>query len=173
MKFADVIRPGLAFAVVALAASGCSHTPGDRLPSVEASIASDAKAGAPAAQDPAVLPNVLAGDTVAVKLVLLDRMIEIAPGVKYQTWTFNGSVPGPVIHARVGQTIDVTLTNKSGMAHSIDFHSALAPPNVAYQSIAPGMSIHFSWVAKYPGAFLYHCGTPPVLMHISNACMAR
>jgi nitrite reductase (NO-forming) len=88
--------------------------------------------------------------------------------VRYQAWTFNGTTPGPVIHARVGQTIDVTLTNKASLGHSIDFHSALAPPDVSYQTIFPGQSIHFSWVAKYPGAFLYHCGTPPVLMHIAN-----
>jgi hypothetical protein len=54
------------------------------------------------------------------------------------------------------------------MGHSIDFHAALAPPDVAYQTVQPGNTLHFSWVAKYPGAFLYHCGTPPVLAHISN-----
>jgi nitrite reductase (NO-forming) len=94
--------------------------------------------------------------------------VTIAQGVRYRAWTFNGTVPGPVIHARVGDTIDVTLTNKAMMGHSIDFHAALAPPNVAYQTVKPGKTLHFSWVAQYPGAFLYHCGTPPVLAHISN-----
>jgi len=159
-------RPAVAALALAFLASGCGHN--ERLPQVQASISSAAYAPAPPSEEPAVLPPVPAGDLVEVGLVLLDRTIERAPGVKYQTWTFNGTVPGPIVHARVGQTIDVTLTNKSGMAHSIDFHSALAPPDVAYQSIPPGSSIHFSWVAKYPGAFLYHCGTPPVLMHISN-----
>lgn len=101
-------------------------------------------------------------------MVLLDRTVQIAPDIRYRAWTFNASVPGPVIHARVGQTISVTLTNKSSTGHSIDFHAALAPPNIAYQTIAPGQTLHFSWVARYPGAFLYHCGTPPVLMHLSN-----
>ena len=118
--------------------------------------------------DHSQLPAVPSGDTVRVALTLLDRTIEIDHGVRYQAWTFNGTSPGPVIHARVGQTIDVTLTNKASIGHSIDFHSALAPPDVSYQTIFPGQSIHFSWVAKYPGAFLYHCGTPPVLMHIAN-----
>jgi nitrite reductase (NO-forming) len=161
-----LLRAAIVLGGITLAA--CSHTPGERLPQVQASIASAIAVGSPAPEDPSVLPPVPAGDLVTVDLVLLDKTIEIAPGIEYRTWTFNGTVPGPVVHARVGQTIDVTLTNKSSMAHSIDFHSALAPPNVAYQSIAPGRSIHFSWVAKYPGAFLYHCGTPPVLMHISN-----
>jgi nitrite reductase (NO-forming) len=114
------------------------------------------------------LPALPEGHTIDVKLALIDKVVEIAPDFKYRAWTFNGVVPGPVIHARVGDTIDVTLTNKASMGHSIDFHAALAPPNVAYQTIAPGQTLHFSWVATSPGAFLYHCGTPPVLAHISN-----
>jgi nitrite reductase (NO-forming) len=118
--------------------------------------------------NPEVLPRLPSGNTVTVNLVLLDRTIRIAPGVKYKAWTFNGTVPGPVIHAQVGDTINVTLTNKAMMGHSIDFHAALAPPNIAYQTVQPGKTLHFSWIARYPGAFLYHCGTPPVLAHISN-----
>jgi nitrite reductase (NO-forming) len=115
-----------------------------------------------------VLPPLPASHTVYVKLALIDRVVRISPTVRYRAWTFNGVVPGPVIHARVGDTVDVTLTNKASMGHSIDFHAALAPPNVAYQTIEPGKTLHFSWVATAPGAFLYHCGTPPVLAHISN-----
>jgi nitrite reductase (NO-forming) len=114
------------------------------------------------------LPPLQAGHVVKVNLVLLDTTIEIQRGMKYRAWTFNGTIPGPVIHARVGDTIDVTLTNRAAMGHSIDFHAALAPPNVAYQTVGPGKTLRFSWVAQYPGAFVYHCGTPPVLMHISN-----
>lgn len=122
----------------------------------------------PKPANPELLPPLPSGDHVKVDLVLLDRIVRIAPDRRYRAWTFNGTVPGPVIHARVGDTLDVTLTNKGAMGHSIDFHAALAPPNVAYQTIQPGQTLRFSWVAKYPGAFLYHCGTMPVLAHISN-----
>ena len=114
------------------------------------------------------LPPLPSGHVVAVKLVLLDETVRISNTMRYRAWTFNGTIPGPVIHARVGDRIDVTLTNRAPMGHSIDFHAALAPPNVAYQSIGPGQTLRFSWVAQYPGAFVYHCGTPPVLAHISN-----
>lgn len=148
--------------------SGCHAKDDVRVPQLAASVTAATNVVDPAAADPSMLPPVPEGDTVKANLVLLDKTLEIAPGIKYKTWTFNGTLPGPVIHARVGQTIEVTLANKSGMGHSIDFHSALAPPDIAYQTIAPGQTIHYSWVAKYPGVFLYHCGTPPVLMHISN-----
>ena len=117
---------------------------------------------------PEALPPLPAGDHIRVNLVLLDKTVAIAPDENYHAWTFNGTVPGPVIHARVGDTIDVTLTNKARIGHSIDFHAALAPADVAYQTIMPGQTLRFSWVAAYPGAFEYHCGTPPVLAHISN-----
>jgi len=115
-----------------------------------------------------LLPALSTGNTVYVKLALIDRVVQISPNIRYRAWTFNGVVPGPVVHARVGDTVDVTLTNKASMGHSIDFHAALAPPNIAYQTIQPGQTLHFSWVATSPGAFLYHCGTAPVLAHISN-----
>jgi nitrite reductase (NO-forming) len=169
-----VTGPILALAIAML--SGCGGQPpadgaqgGKNLPPVTATV-TEAASGfvAPAPSDPQVLPPLPTGHTVAVDLSLLDRTVEIAPGIHYRAWTFNGTVPGPVIHARVGDTIDVTLTNRAAMGHSIDFHAALAPPNVAYQTVQPGKTLHFSWVAQYPGAFLYHCGTPPVLAHISN-----
>lgn len=163
-----IISAALLASSLLLAACSTNVASSVRVPQIAASVTAAGNVADPAPANPSALPPLPAGDTVKVNLVLLDRTLEIAPGIKYQTWTFNGTLPGPVIHARVGQTIDVTLTNKSGMGHSIDFHSALAPPNIAYQTIAPGRSIHYSWVAKYPGVFLYHCGTPPVLMHISN-----
>jgi nitrite reductase (NO-forming) len=103
-----------------------------------------------------------------VKLVAKENLISIAPGVAYNAWTFNGTVPGPIIRVRQGQTVNFTLTNDSTMAHSIDFHAAQTPWNVNYQSVAPGKSLSFTWRANYPGVFLYHCGTAPVIYHIAN-----
>jgi len=144
-------------------------SPADGLPPVTADV-TNGTVSVPLS-DPAtlhLLPPLPAGHTVSVRLALVDKVVEISPGIKYRAWTFNGAVPGPVIHARVGDTIDVTLTNKAIIGHSIDFHAALAPPDVAYQTVQPGKTLHFWWVAAYPGAFMYHCGTPPVLAHISN-----
>src|SRR5262249_22134573 len=52
------------------------------------------------------------------------QTMEIAPGVKYSYWTFNTRVPGPFIRARVGDTLELHLTNgdASGMPHNIDLH---------------------------------------------------
>ena len=114
------------------------------------------------------LPPLTPGDSVDVEIESSDTSVSIASGVEYQAWTFGDSVPGPVIHVRQGQTVNVTFTNKGTMEHSLDFHSAITPPNLHYAEVKPGEKLTYSFVAKVPGAFLYHCGTPPVLLHIGN-----
>ena len=121
------------------------------------------------------------GTMVNVDLKAFETVQEIAPGVKYHVWTFDGTAPGPVIRVHLGDTIHFTLTNAStiGMQHSIDFHAAMTPwadlPKAGsttltgnYQPVNPGDTKSFDWVAMYPGVFMYHCGVPPVLQHISN-----
>ena len=81
----------------------------------------------------AALPPVPAGDLVKVQMTLKDMVIEIAPGVKYNTWAFDGhGAPGPIVHVRQGQTVEMTLTNGGAIPHSIDFHAARIAPNVAF-----------------------------------------
>lgn len=121
------------------------------------------------------------GTVVNVDLTAKEVVQEIADGVKYHVWTFNGTAPGPVIRVHLGDTIHFTLTNDSsiGMQHSMDFHAAMTPwadlPAEGqttltgnYQPVDPGQTKSFDWVAMYPGVFMYHCGVPPVLQHISN-----
>jgi nitrite reductase (NO-forming) len=116
----------------------------------------------------AVPPAAPAGNEANIKLVMKDELITISPGVVYHAWTFNGTVPGPVLRVRQGQTVHTTLVNEGTMAHSIDFHAAQTPWNVNYQSIEVGKSFTFTWKANYPGVFMYHCGTPTVIYHMAN-----
>ena len=117
---------------------------------------------------PAAMPAAPAGPVAHVHLGIADRTVSIAPGIRYRAWTFGDSAPGPVIHVRQGQKVEVTLTNKVMMAHSVDFHAAQVAPNVDFADIAPGGSKTFSFVASIPGVFMYYCGTPPAFEHIAN-----
>ena len=117
----------------------------------------------------AALPAAPVGDLVKVHMTLKDMVVEIAPGVKYNTWAFDGhGAPGPVVHVREGQMVEMTLTNGGAIPHSIDFHAARIAPNVAFRDVAPGESITFRFRASDPGIYMYHCGTKPVLAHIAN-----
>jgi nitrite reductase (NO-forming) len=117
---------------------------------------------------PAALPAAPAGDVANVSLNIAHTAVSIAPGIKYEAWTFGSTAPGPVIHVREGQTVNVTLHNSSPMPHSVDFHAAQIAPNVAFSDVLPGEDKKFSFVASTPGVFMYHCGTAPAFMHIAN-----
>jgi nitrite reductase (NO-forming) len=122
----------------------------------------------PAAVDYRVMTGT--GHVVTVTLAAQERVQQIAPGVNYHAWTFDGTAPGPVIRVHLGDTVRFTLKNDSsiGMQHAIDFHAAMTPWDKNYQPVDPGQTKTFDWVAMYPGVFMYHCGVPPVLQHISN-----
>jgi nitrite reductase (NO-forming) len=117
---------------------------------------------------PAALPAAPTGPVAHVHLSIADRIVSIAPGIRYRAWTFGDTAPGPVIHVRQGQKVEVTLTNKAMMAHSVDFHAAQVAPNVDFADVAPGASKTFGFIASVPGVFMYHCGTAPAFMHIAN-----
>lgn len=117
---------------------------------------------------PAELPPAGPETTKHITLEIKDANVEVAPGVVMKAWTFGGTIPGPVLHVRQGDTIDFTLVNHGSMQHSIDFHAAQTPWDKNYQSINPGQSLSFTWTADFPGVFMYHCGTPPVIHHIAS-----
>jgi len=94
--------------------------------------------------------------------------VAIAAGVRYAAWTFGGTVPGRAIRVRQGDTVDFTLVNRANIPHSMDFHAAEIAPNKYYVNVMPGDSLSYRFVARIPGAYMYHCGTAPAAMHIAN-----
>jgi nitrite reductase (NO-forming) len=92
--------------------------------------------------------------------------VRIAKDTVVAAWTFEGDIPGPIVHCRVGDTVEFTLTNEGAIPHSMDFHAAQVDPKVAFRSVVKGDSVSFTFKPKWAGAFMYHCGTAPVLMHI-------
>ena len=103
-----------------------------------------------------------------IRLEIKHAPASIAPGVTYAAWTFGGTVPGPALHVRQGDTVDFTLVNLANVPHSMDFHAAEIAPSKYYVNVMPNDSLHYRFVARVPGAFMYHCGTAPVAMHIAN-----
>ena len=115
----------------------------------------------------ATLPSVLPSPR-DLTYRMKELTLEIAGGVPYNAWTFEGTLPGPVLHLKQGDEIRFTLANDSVQGHSIDFHAARTPWDKNYVTILPGESLSFDWKAEFPGVFMYHCGTAPVLHHIGN-----
>jgi nitrite reductase (NO-forming) len=116
-------------------------------------------------RDP-VAPPAPAGTVHRVTWNMIEKPIEIAPGVSQLMWTFEGQVPGPTLRGKVGDTFEVTIVNKGENAHSLDFHASKVAWNDEMRSIGPGEELVYRFVAKHAGTFMYHCGTAPVIHHI-------
>ena len=103
-----------------------------------------------------------------IEVVARDAVLYVAKEVPYAGWTFDGTIPGRALRVREGDQIDFTfkIDPAASTAHSLDFHSAITPPDKNYKTIMPGEEFSWTFTARYPGAYMYHCGTPPVLMHI-------
>lgn len=113
-----------------------------------------------------VLPRRSSNNITRIHMTAKDATVCIRPGTTVPAWTFDGDVPGPILHVRQGDTVEFTLTNQAMIPHSIDFHCASIDPKTAFRSVARGQSVSFRFQPRYAGAYLYHCGTPPILMHI-------
>ena len=96
-----------------------------------------------------------------------EMQAEVAPGVRQQLWTYNGTMPGPTLHGRVGDRFVIRLVNDTSMGHSIDFHAGETPPDQRMRTIAPGESLVYRFTATHSGAWLYHCSTMPMSAHIA------
>ncbi|HLV25754.1 MAG TPA: multicopper oxidase domain-containing protein [Gemmatimonadales bacterium] len=92
--------------------------------------------------------------------------VRISESTTVAGWTFEGDIPGPIVHCQEGDTVEFTLTNEGVVPHSMDFHAAQLDPKVAFRSVVQGDSVTFTFKPRWAGAFMYHCGTAPVLMHI-------
>ncbi|MFP8883053.1 multicopper oxidase domain-containing protein [Streptomyces mangrovi] len=120
------------------------------------------------ASRPAALPPAGPGRVHRVTLRTVEKDIEVAPGVRQRMWTFGGTVPGPTLRGRVGDTFEITLVNDGAMGHSVDFHAGALAPDKPMRTIEPGQSLVYRFTAERAGAWLYHCGTAPMLQHIAN-----
>ena len=113
-----------------------------------------------------VLPPLSDQRTLRLQWRAQEVPVRIANDTVVAGWTFEGDIPGPIVHCRVGDTVEFTLTNEGVIPHSMDFHAAQIDPKVAFRSVAQGESVTFTFQPRWSGAFMYHCGTAPVLMHI-------
>ena len=100
-------------------------------------------------------------------IVAMDREIEVAPGVFFPAWTYNGQVPGPTVRCTEGDRVRVTFVNAGTHAHTIHFHG-IHPGNMdgAFEPVEPGDRFVYEFDAEPFGLQLYHCHTIPLKRHI-------
>jgi manganese oxidase len=95
-----------------------------------------------------------------------ERLIEIAPGVTFPAWLYNGRVPGPTIRCTQGDRLRIKFTNGTSHPHSIHFHGIHSPLMDGMAPVASGGSFVYEFDAEPFGLHLYHCHTIPFRRHI-------
>lgn len=164
LKFKHSITLLVILLSVALVINGCSNA------IVQAPVEAAEAVDEERVNQPPVEP-IIERDGHVVNITMTSQVtdIEISKGVIYNAWTFNGTVPGPVIRVKEGDLINFTLKNLDPtVPHSMDFHAVHAAPSEKFIDVYPDEEGNFTYPANSPGVFMYHCGTAPVLAHIAN-----
>jgi FtsP/CotA-like multicopper oxidase with cupredoxin domain len=115
---------------------------------------------------PAALPH-RPGRVRDYTLAAYDADIEIAKGVTFPGWTYNGTIPGPVIRATEDDLLRVNFVNGGAHPHTIHFHG-IHPANMdgVFEIVNPGGNFLYEFPARPYGMHLYHCHATPLKKHI-------
>ncbi|MFW9928669.1 MAG: multicopper oxidase domain-containing protein [Candidatus Thorarchaeota archaeon] len=119
-----------------------------------------------------ILPPVGSRPAMNISFTLVTQEVtaEIEPGTTLDYWTFNSSVPGPLLRVRVGDNVTINLVNPASSTHehSVDLHAATdIGGGSAYTKAQPGETKSFTFNASHEGVFVYHCASPNIATHIS------
>ncbi len=107
-------------------------------------------------------------------LAAAEQEIELAPGVTYEGWSYNGRIPGPTLRCTEGDRLRITFVNGSRIhPHTIHFHgihpaSMDGMPGVGRGAIEPGGRFVYEFDALPAGLHLYHCHVRPLAEHIAK-----
>jgi FtsP/CotA-like multicopper oxidase with cupredoxin domain len=126
--------------------------------------------------DPSVFLETFDGGTVSRQdgrtvrewnIIAQNKDIEIAPGVWFPAWTYNGQVPGPTFRATAGDFLRFHFLNASPHAHTIHFHGFHPPSMDGFEPmVEPGGTFTYEFEALPFGLHLYHCHVMPLKRHI-------
>jgi FtsP/CotA-like multicopper oxidase with cupredoxin domain len=111
------------------------------------------------------------GTTLREFTIIADdrQTMEVSPGVHYNLWTFNGTVPGPTLRATEGDLIRIHFMNNGTHPHSMHFHGFhRAEMDGVFETINPGGQFFYEFYAEPFGVHLYHCHVQPLEEHISH-----
>jgi FtsP/CotA-like multicopper oxidase with cupredoxin domain len=99
---------------------------------------------------------------VEIDLVAREAEVEIGPGERIRAWTYNGSLPGPLIRAHVGDRLIVHFSNRLEVNTTVHWHGLRVPnamdgvPEHTQPAVAIGGSFTYDFVLADAGLFWYH-----------------
>src|SRR5918912_634375 len=100
-------------------------------------------------------------------LIAENTTLEIAPGVRVDAWTYNGTIPVPTLTATEGDTVIIHFINKTPMPHTVHLHGDHpSQEDGVFEQVGPNQTYTYDFIAEPAGALAYHCHVPPVMQHV-------
>jgi nitrite reductase (NO-forming) len=100
-------------------------------------------------------------------LIAQDTTVEIAPGVRVDAWTYNGTIPGPTLRATEGDRVVIHFINRTPMPHTVHLHGDHpSKEDGVFEIVAPNGTYTYDFIATPAGALMYHCHVSPVMQHV-------
>ena len=100
-------------------------------------------------------------------LVAEETTLEIAPGVRVDAWTYNGTIPGPTLTVTEGDRVIVHFINKTPLPHTVHFHGDHpSTQDGVFEQVMANGTYTYDFIATPAGALMYHCHVSPVMQHV-------
>lgn len=97
-----------------------------------------------------------------------EATLDLGMGVRFNAWTYNGTLPGPVLEACEGDRVTIRVANHASTSHGLDSH-ALRTDMRHFDAVAPGKALTIETSVDTPGVFMYHCASGPVTdVHVKS-----
>ncbi|KAA1288408.1 copper oxidase [Leptospira interrogans] len=112
--------------------------------------------------------EISSGPILKQHISIVEMPLTVAHNTVVKAWTFNGLVPGPVVRAKLGQRMEITLRNDSEHPHSIHFHGSHDPNEDGWEPVVVGSEKMYQLTAGPIGFHPYHCHVPPLASHMAK-----
>lgn len=122
----------------------------------------------PAALDALTIPPPMTRGAVSRTITITQRPVEVAQGVVMDGWTFDGTIPGPILRVTEGETLTLTVRNLTAHPHNLHTHGAHAPAQDGWEPIPPGGERTYEIAPRPFGVYPYHCDLVPGAQHLGR-----
>ncbi len=143
-------------------ANKISEQQGRQLQQQQSQLSSSTPSSSSSSQQPPQPPK-----THEYTLIAENTTLEIAPGLRVDAWTYNGTVPGPTITATEGDRVIIHFINKTPLPHTVHLHGDHpSQEDGVFEQVGPNQTYTYDFIAEPAGALAYHCHVPPVMQHV-------
>lgn len=97
-----------------------------------------------------------------------ETTVDLGMGVRFEAWTYDGTIPGPVLEACEGDRVTIRVSNRASTSHGLDSH-ALRLDMRRLEGVPSGKTLTIETTVATPGVYMYHCASGPVTdVHIKS-----